>query len=159
MMLDRDTQVSFERQQNEIVAVLIQGRIVFTRPQEGTKLRLRADDVSIVPSLGAGARVGVYKTAAALVIATRRGSVHVEGVEQGADLREGQAGQFTAAGIFSVDWPAPVPARGAPGSSLPQCSQNQAVGRPDVWTPCGSDNQCRIRIAGGKVFSTLTYSA
>jgi len=46
------------------------------------------------------------------VIATRRGSVHVEGADERADLREGQAIQFAAAGSSSVDLPAEAPARG-----------------------------------------------
>ena len=92
--LGRNTEATFEGKQNDRMTLLSYGGLSFHRPKEGVEFRLRAGNISIVPISGLDTRAEVEMSGKSLVVASREGSVRVEGNGRIVEVAKGKAIKF-----------------------------------------------------------------
>ena len=112
ILLRSDTQVSFERKQSRLTASLTKGEVVLFYGSQTTDFRLIVDDMSILPA-EAGTEAEVSRTLNQLVVATREGTVHVNGVDRQSVVPKGSAVKLAAFGDRQTTPPAGNPNRAA----------------------------------------------
>ncbi len=130
--LGRHTGVTFERKGNERAAILDRGGVSFVRPKDGAEFKLLVGNVSIFPARGFDARAEVAATDQSLVVASREGSVWVEGTGPAVEVAAGKAIKLFPEMSQS---PGSAPSPTAPGAAA------GGMGRSPQWTRwvwCGS---------------------
>lgn len=95
--IGQDAQVTFRREQNEVLALLDSGGILFSGLNDATGFRVRAGNISVAAKRGWNAAAIVEVTTTTLAVAAREGFVRVEGDGHAIDLTKGRAIQLAPA--------------------------------------------------------------
>jgi hypothetical protein len=77
MVFGRDTVASFLKDANEVTVLLSQGSVSMFHPNEGTSVRVKAGDVSVVPAAGFKTLGEVAMLNGSVVISAKEGSLQV----------------------------------------------------------------------------------
>ncbi|MGA3166867.1 MAG: hypothetical protein ABSF14_12215 [Terriglobia bacterium] len=77
MVFGRDTVASFLKDANEVTVLLSQGSVSMFHPNEGTSVRVKAGEVSVVPTAGFKTLGEVAMLNGSLVISAKEGSLQV----------------------------------------------------------------------------------
>ncbi len=77
MVFGRDTVASFLKDANEVTVLLSQGSVSMFHPNEGTSVRVKAGEVSVVPAAGFKTLGEVAMLNGSLVISAKEGSLQV----------------------------------------------------------------------------------
>jgi hypothetical protein len=77
MVFGRDTVASFLKDANEVTVLLSQGNVSMIHPNEGTSVRVKAGEVSIVPAAGFKTLGEVAMLNGSVVISAKEGSLQV----------------------------------------------------------------------------------
>lgn len=97
MVFGRDTVASFERQSNEVTALLSQGSVSIYHPfDDGTTVRLSIGNLTIAPAPGFKTMGQVAMAGTTLVVSTNDGLLRVEGTGQTLEVPKGKTLRFQA---------------------------------------------------------------
>jgi hypothetical protein len=91
MLFGPDTEASFERTANEVTAFVAQGTVTLYQPHsENIHLRLRVDDLSILPAAGFETLGEIAMNGGTLVVTTKEGLLRLEGSGSTMELPKGK---------------------------------------------------------------------
>jgi pyruvate/2-oxoglutarate dehydrogenase complex dihydrolipoamide acyltransferase (E2) component len=90
MVFGRDTVASFLKDANEVTVLLSQGSVSMFHPNEGTSVRVKAGDVSVVPAAGFKTLGEVAMLNGSVVISAKEGSLQVNGRGTTKNVAKGQ---------------------------------------------------------------------
>ncbi len=97
MVFGHDTVASFERQSNEVTALLNQGNVSLFHPiDDTTAVRLKIGNLSIAPAPGFKTLGQIAMAGNILVVTTSEGLLRVEGTGQTLEIPQGKTVRFQA---------------------------------------------------------------
>jgi hypothetical protein len=108
LVFGRETEASFLRDANEVTVLLGQGNVSLYRAAEGTGLRIKVGEVSILPAAGYKTLGEVALLGGTIVVTAKEGTLRVEG--------NGPAVEVVKGKTITLTRPARGPQGGAAGS-------------------------------------------
>jgi hypothetical protein len=122
VIIRRDTQVSFQREQDgAALALLARGDLSFSSYGDSPEIRVRTGNITILPAIHLRTQGVVTIKEGALRIMASSGTVRVEGAGQPMDIAEGKVVQFQSENDTTGGSPAPSAATGPNWGKLVLC--------------------------------------
>jgi hypothetical protein len=119
LVFGRETEASFLRDANEVTVLLGQGNVSLYRAAEGTGLRVKVGEVSILPAAGYKTLGEVALLGGTIVVTAKEGKLRVEG--------NGPAVEVVKGKTITLARPARGPQGGAAGSGSAGVSSSTAL--------------------------------
>jgi len=90
VIFGRDTVASFLRDSNEVTVLLSQGSVSMLHPNEGTPVRVKAGDVSVIPAAGFKSLGEVAMLNGSVVVTAKEGALQVDDHGSTKNVAKGQ---------------------------------------------------------------------
>lgn len=118
MVFGRQTTASFLRDANEITVLLSHGNLSMYHPQDGTPLRVKVGELTVVPAKGFKTLGEVAMLGSSVVITAKEGSLRVEGRGSALEVAKGK----------TITIPARAARAATPGSAKPAAGAIAGIG-------------------------------